>query len=80
MISPSDLFYISYREAVYIGLDRYFTGEPCSKGHICEKYVGNRVCIICLKEDYKKYPSKMHNSKSRKKYYGEIPTKEKEIS
>lgn len=30
-----------------LGLARYFTGEPCKRGHICERYVAKGVCLEC---------------------------------
>lgn len=29
------------------GLKRYFDGKPCPRGHIAEKLVSNKHCIIC---------------------------------
>ena len=34
-------------EALVAGLTRYFTGRPCSKGHIAERLVSNRYCCEC---------------------------------
>lgn len=31
----------------------YFTGVPCPKGHIAERYVSNSVCLECKKLEYK---------------------------
>ena len=31
----------------------YFTGKPCNKGHVSQRYVSNAVCFQCSKE--KKY-------------------------
>lgn len=28
---------------------RYFTGEPCPKGHDVERYTGGRICVLCAK-------------------------------
>lgn len=32
------------------GLVRYFTGKPCPKGHITERFSGHGSCVGCLKE------------------------------
>ena len=40
---------ISRREAKEKGLTRYFTGEPCSKGHVCERFVASCTCFECNK-------------------------------
>lgn len=29
------------------GLDRYFTGVPCSHGHVAERFVRNATCVEC---------------------------------
>lgn len=29
------------------GLKRYFTGKPCKRGHIAERYVAKAVCVAC---------------------------------
>lgn len=29
---------------------RYFTGDPCRNGHIAERLISNRACVICLTE------------------------------
>jgi 5-methylcytosine-specific restriction endonuclease McrA len=41
---------IARSEAKAVGLARYFTGEPCPKGHLCERMVSNRDCIDCMRE------------------------------
>jgi hypothetical protein len=38
---------ITKAEAKKQGLSRYFTGKPCAKGHIAEKYVNSDKCIQC---------------------------------
>ncbi len=37
-------------EAKQRGLRRYFSGEPCSQGHIAPRLVRNRECAQCRKE------------------------------
>lgn len=29
---------------------RYFTGKPCKAGHIAERFISNRYCVECSKE------------------------------
>ncbi len=41
---------ISLREAKRLGLKRYFTGKPCTLGHISERTTSNRSCLECHKE------------------------------
>lgn len=40
---------ISRRDALLLGLKRYFTGKPCKRGHISERGTINRFCIECQK-------------------------------
>lgn len=45
---------ISRADAKSQGLKRYFTGEPCLRGHIAERYAKSRECLDChqfLKSD-----------------------------
>lgn len=37
-------------EAREIGLSRYFTGKPCPKGHVSERYVSCGHCVECTSE------------------------------
>lgn len=53
---------MSRAEAKAAGLKRYFTGKPCPKGHVAERYV-NGTCYECIK---------ITNSTSRQ---WKIPTK-----
>jgi len=38
---------IFLHDAIELGLKKYFTGEPCQHGHITDRYVANRTCVIC---------------------------------
>jgi 5-methylcytosine-specific restriction endonuclease McrA len=38
---------ISWVNAKNQGLPRYFTGRPCKQGHIAERRVSGRHCIVC---------------------------------
>lgn len=42
------------KEAIAKNQGMYFTGEPCINGHIDERYVKNRNCIVCQKNRYHK--------------------------
>ncbi len=46
---------ISRNAAQVLGLKRYFTGEPCLNGHICERYSKNCKCVSCATEYHKFY-------------------------
>lgn len=37
-------------EARERGLPRYFTGKPCKRGHVEERYVNNGGCVVCVIE------------------------------
>lgn len=38
---------IAREDAYDRGLRRFYTGEPCKKGHVAERYVVNGACIEC---------------------------------
>ncbi|HEX7906776.1 MAG TPA: hypothetical protein VF534_01605 [Paraburkholderia sp.] len=41
------LHIISRQDALTLGLRRYFSGKPCSHGHVVERQVGNKNCVAC---------------------------------
>ncbi len=41
---------ISRADAKLIGEPRYFTGVPCTRGHVAERYTCNTICIACSYE------------------------------
>ena len=49
---------IKRRFAKRLGMKHYFTGKPCRKGHISERYVVNTDCVMCRKLKHKReYPN-----------------------
>lgn len=40
---------VSRKQALTLGLSRYFTGKPCRNGHINERYTNGR-CVSCAIE------------------------------
>jgi 5-methylcytosine-specific restriction endonuclease McrA len=38
---------ISCSDAKALGLLRYFTGKPCPKGHVSDRFVSSRGCLEC---------------------------------
>jgi len=46
-MAPRQLTVISRDDAHAEGKRRYYTGQPCRKGHDCERYVINGACIDC---------------------------------
>lgn len=59
---------ISRDEAKKSGLLRYFTGIPCSKGHVSERQVSNHTCKDCQKISTSNQP-KERIKKSKAKGY-----------
>lgn len=43
---------------------KYFTGNPCPKGHLAGRYTHNGACVLCVKES---------NAKRRKERYHQDP-------
>lgn len=39
---------VSREDALAQGLKRYFTGEPCAKGHVSQRYSKGKACVACL--------------------------------
>jgi len=59
---------ISKSDAKEQGLKRFFTGLPCSKGHIAERTVSRNDCVECLnirKVKWARANSESSNEKSR---------------
>lgn len=46
----SDLPLVSRREARENGLIRYFTGQPCKKGHVAPRLVKGSCCLVCASD------------------------------
>ena len=60
---------ISREEARAKGLKRYFTGEPCVHGHVCERYVSSDACVECeraRRRAYRQTPRGRANDRARK--------------
>ncbi|WP_315767599.1 MULTISPECIES: hypothetical protein [unclassified Bradyrhizobium] len=41
-------------EALRLGVDRFFTGKPCRRGHLAPRYVSSPNCATCLVEHARK--------------------------
>lgn len=39
---------LTRKEAITMGLNKYFTGKPCSNGHVSERYVQSGSCSQCI--------------------------------
>src|ERR1700740_2689654 len=44
---------ISRKEALKQGLKYYYTGKPCTNGHISERYTSAFRCVVCAAEHIK---------------------------
>lgn len=64
---------ILLEDAKRLGLSRYFTGKPCKYGHIAERIVSTRTCVLCKNkreiENSKKYKERI--LKRRRAFYWE---------
>lgn len=63
---------ITRKEAKALGLKRYFTGKPCKRGHICDRYVSDS-CVEC-KKDY--YQDNKEQITEKQKVYHKINKKQ----
>lgn len=43
---------ISREEAARTGSKRYYTGVPCKKGHLSQRWVCNTQCLACARPEY----------------------------
>ena len=46
---------VSRKQAIRLGIKRYFTGKPCLRGHVSERYTSMAKCVACDNEDQKKH-------------------------
>lgn len=46
---------ISKRTARVLGLKRFYTGEPCTRGHDAERTVSEGACVVCKDENWRKW-------------------------
>lgn len=62
---------ISRQESLAAGLPRYFTGKSCKWGHVCERFVLESRCCMCLAARHKKYREENAAalSESKKNHY-----------
>lgn len=59
--------------AAELSLKHYFTGKPCKNGHIAERLVSNRMCVVCRKEYEATYYAENRQAYAErdKNYYAE---------
>ena len=46
---------LSRKQAVAAGLTKYFTGKPCKQGHLSERRVSGRCCVVCADKTAKQW-------------------------
>lgn len=66
---------ISRAEARVKGLRYYFTGCPCTNGHLCERLVSRSDCVECRKDRKRKWAAKNADTaaeKSRSWYFSNL--------
>ena len=51
-------------EAKALGVTRYFTGQPCLRGHVAERLVSNKACQECRRQ----YQRQRNATPERKEY------------
>lgn len=80
---------ISRNDARARGLTRYFTGKPCERGHIAERYVATPNCVECQKIHNDGQPRKQTRERDvratamalgNKRYFTGIPCKNGHVS
>lgn len=64
------------KAAMLVGAKRYFTGQPCVRGHVSERFVSTKACTSCSSASTKawvrKNPAKVNaSSKKRRLAYPE---------
>lgn len=57
---------ISKRQAIAVGMIKYFTGKSCPKGHIDYRHIGG-FCYACAREKSKRFHQRMKNNETYKK-------------
>lgn len=65
MSEAVDIPIISKAEASENGLPRYFTGNPCKRGHYSERYTNGGGCIDCLNENTKKRMAEIYKDPAK---------------
>lgn len=55
----------SRSEARRLGLPRYFTGKPCKRGHIAERWTSGFKCVSCHREYEAAFPHLIRAAKAK---------------
>lgn len=68
---------VSRKEAKALGLKRFFTAIPCSRGHVCEGWVGGMSCIECFNiKNMESYFKNHEERKAHNRKYNRLHRKE----
>lgn len=62
-------------DAVVFGKIRYFTGKPCRRAHVAERYASTGNCVQCLSEQNKNESAAKRDAKE-KLAWGRLPKEE----
>lgn len=54
---------ISREDARGTGRIRFFTGVPCFRRHVAERYVKSGDCVMCEREDYRRATAKAKSAR-----------------
>jgi hypothetical protein len=68
---------ISRRDAKALGFKRYYTGKPCVFGHVSERLVSSKQCMICACEKANTYAKKNPELVAAKKKSYRLKNKDK---
>ncbi len=69
---------MSFQTAKKRGLAGYFIGKPCPRGHVCERFVSTRGCVLCVKENKSTEKGRASENAGRRRKYTSDPVKIKE--
>jgi hypothetical protein len=57
---------ITRKSAKLAGLKKYFSGKPCTRGHVSERWVSVGTCVACSTEKYREWRESGKSAKWRK--------------
>ena len=60
---------VSRKEAINENFPRYFTGKPCKRGHLAERYTSTGMCINCQNHHHEAEKESGRAKYYRKTYY-----------
>lgn len=58
---------ISRGDAKRAGLNKYFTGKPCRRGHVAERYAAGGHCETCHADDGRASEARRKPGKSQRR-------------